>query len=184
MESEPMASTLAPPANASEPRKELFASLYRELRAMAERQIRRTHGAPVSPTTLLHEAYLNISAGSAEFPDRDRFMGYAARVMRGLIIDFVRERRAQKRGSNFHITQLPADLAIAPPEDRDLVRLSEAIEELGLRDARLATIVDLKYFCGYSFREIAAIKGVSERTVQRDWETARTLLYDALKAVG
>src|ERR1700744_2542325 len=75
----------------------LFASLYDDLRRLAERQLRRSGAAFVSPTTLLHEAYLGMSDRDAHFPDRDGFMGYAARVMRNLIIDLVRERRALKR---------------------------------------------------------------------------------------
>lgn len=158
----------------------LFASLYGDLRNLAERQLRRSSGVPLSPTTLLHEAYLEMSGRDAKFPDRERFMGYAARVMRGLIIDFMRERRALKRGSEFHITQLPTEVVEAVPEERDLLQLSEAIDVLAARDARLAQVVDLKYFCGYSFEEIAALQGVSARTVQRDWEKARTVLYQQM----
>jgi len=84
-----------------------FAGLYRELHELAERRLRRNGGAPLSPTTLLHEAYLSMAGSGAASPDRERFLGYAARVMRGLVIDFVRERRALKRGSGFHITRLP-----------------------------------------------------------------------------
>jgi RNA polymerase sigma factor (TIGR02999 family) len=158
----------------------LFASLYGDLRHLAERQLRRNSGVPLSPTTLLHEAYLEMSGRDSKFPDRERFMGYAARVMRGLIIDFVRERRALKRGSDFHITQLPTEVVEAVPEERDLLQLSEAIDVLAAQDARLAQVVDLKYFCGYSFEEIAALQGVSARTVQRDWEKARTVLYQQM----
>jgi RNA polymerase sigma factor (TIGR02999 family) len=159
----------------------LFASLYGDLRSLAERQLRRGHGVPFSPTTLLHEAYLGMSGRATQFPDRDRFMGYAARVMRGLIIDFVRERRALKRGSEFHITSLPTEAFEAVPDEVQLVQLSEAIDALAMRDPRLAQVVDLKYFCGYSFEEIAALRGVSERTVQRDWEKARTVLYQQIQ---
>jgi RNA polymerase sigma factor (TIGR02999 family) len=158
----------------------LFASLYSDLRSLAERQLRRS-GVPLSPTTLLHEAYLGMSGCAAQFPDRNRFMGYAARVMRALIIDFVRERRALKRGSEFHITHLPAEVFEAVPDERELEQLSEAIDALAIRDPRLAQVVDLKYFCGYSFEEIAALHGVSERTVQRDWEKARSVLYQHIQ---
>jgi RNA polymerase sigma factor (TIGR02999 family) len=159
----------------------LFAMFYRELRRLAERQLRRNAGAPVSPTTLLHEAYLDMADRDAKFADKNRFMGYAARVMRGLILDFVRERRTLKRGSDFRITQVPVELSEAAPEERQLVHLSDALDELASRDPRLAELVDLKYFCGYSFAEIAVLHGVSERTVQRDWEKARTLLYQEIQ---
>jgi RNA polymerase sigma factor (TIGR02999 family) len=159
----------------------LFASLYGELRRLAERQLRRNAGAPVSPTTLLHEAYLGMRGRDAIFPDRERFIGYAARVMRGLIIDFVRDRRALKRGGDFHITQLPTQLPEPGQDETDLSRLSEALDELAVRDAKLAELVDLRYFCGYTFEEIAAQRGTSTRTVKRDWEKARAYLFHELK---
>jgi RNA polymerase sigma factor (TIGR02999 family) len=161
----------------------LFASLYAELRQLAERQLRRNAGAPLSPTTLLHEAYLGMRGGNAVFPDRERFIGYAARVMRGLIIDFVRDRRALKRGGDFHFTQLPTQVPEPAKDETDLSRLSEALDELALRDAKLAELVDLRYFCGYTFDEIAAQRGTSARTVKRDWEKARALLFHQLKGV-
>jgi RNA polymerase sigma factor (TIGR02999 family) len=161
----------------------LFASLYGELRQLAERQLRRSAGATVSPTTLLHEAYLGMRGREVVFPDRERFIGYAARVMRGLIIDFVRNRRALKRGGEFHITQLPTQIPELDKSETELSRLSEALDELAVRDAKLAELVDLKYFCGYTFDEIAALRGTSARTVKRDWEKARTLLFIQLKGV-
>jgi RNA polymerase sigma factor (TIGR02999 family) len=157
-----------------------FAGLYGELRQLAERQLRHNGGAPVSPTTLLHEAYLDMSGKAAVFPDRERFIGYAARVMRGLIIDLVRERRALKRGAAFHITELPAEIVGPEIDEGSLGRLSEALDELATHEPRLAEIVDLKYFCGYTFDDIAAQCGISKRTVQRDWEKARVILFQML----
>lgn len=162
----------------------LFVSLYKELRQLAERQLRRNSGASLSPTTLLHETYLSLSEREAVFPDRARFMGYAARAMRGLIIDFARERRALKRGGEFHLTQLDSQILDNRTDETELSRLSDALDELASRDERLAQVVDLKYFCGFSFADIAALLGTSERTVQRDWEKARLLLYRDLKDPG
>jgi len=173
------------PGAAEAPAKDqLFTLMYCELRRLAERQLRHNAGAPISPTTLLHEAYLGISAASADFPDRNRFLGYAARVMRGLIIDCVRERRALKRGGEFHITQLPTQVPELEKDTTDLTQLSEALDELAVHDARLAELVDLKYFCGFTFDEIAAQRGTSKRTVQRDWEKARVLLFHQLQSVS
>ena len=159
--------------------RQLFASLYGDLRQLAERQLRRNAGAPISPTTLLHEAYLGIAGRNAAFPDRERFMGYAARTMRGLIIDFARERRTLKRGAAFHITQLPTEIAAEDPGE--LGRLSDVLDELAAREPRLAEVVDLRYFCGFTFEEIAAQRETSVRTVQRDWEKARMILFLELK---
>jgi RNA polymerase sigma factor (TIGR02999 family) len=170
-------------ASGTRANRQLFATLYDDLRKLAERQLRRNQGAPISPTTLLHEAYLGMSDRQASFPDQQRFMGYAARVMRGLIIDFVRERRALKRGGAYEITELPAEVAdVASGDSADLSRLSDALDELAARDPRLAEVVDLRYFCGFSFEEIAAQRGASVRTVQRDWEKARLILFDGLNA--
>lgn len=174
----PAAAGQSPEAPGTARSRELFVSLYGELRQLAERQLRRNAGAAISPTTLLHEAYLGISARDAPFPDRERFIGYAARVMRGLIIDFVRERRALKRGAGYHITQLPTELPAA--EIGELGRLSDALDELSAREPLLAQLVDLRYFCGFTVEEIAAQRGVSVRTVLRDWEKARVLLFQGL----
>jgi RNA polymerase sigma factor (TIGR02999 family) len=170
-----------PPAEAG---RQLFATLYADLRELAERQLRRNHGVPLSPTTLLHEAYIGMSGRKLDFPDQRRFVAYAARVMRGLIIDFVRERRAVKRGAGIHITQLPTELEEATPDEHELLQLSEALDALAVHDAQLAEVVDLKYFCGYSVEEIALQRGQSKRTVERDWEKARTLLFQQLNASG
>jgi RNA polymerase sigma factor (TIGR02999 family) len=97
--------------------------------------------------------------------------------MRGLIIDNARNRRAQKRGGQFEITALDTDVAEQVPDAKMLTCLSDALDDLASVDAALAEIVDLKFFCGFSFGEIAAMRGVSERTVQRDWEKARIYLY-------
>ena len=162
----------------------LFAALYEELHRLASRELaRRGAGVTLGATTLLHEAYLDISdRDRVAFPDRNRFMGYASRVMRGLIIDYARRRQAQKRGGLFEITSIATDIAEAVPDAAQLSRLSDALDELESADARLARIVDLKFFCGFSFGEIGAMIGLSERTVQRDWEKARIYLHRVLRA--
>jgi RNA polymerase sigma factor (TIGR02999 family) len=162
----------------------LFAALYAELHRLAERQLKRSAGVMISPTTLLHESYLRFSADAAQFPDKARFIGYAARVMRGLLIDMLRERLALKRGAGFHITQLNTEVAESQADASEASRLSEALDDLAAKDPRLAELVDLKYFCGYTFEEIAALRGSSARTLQRDWEKARMILFQELKDVS
>lgn len=161
---------------------ELFAALYQELHRMARRELSR-HGAGVTltATSLLHEAYLDIARREPSFPDRSRFMAYASRVMRGLIIDYARSRQAQKRGGQFEITSIRTDVIAAVPDTAELERIGEAQEALLAVDPHLALIVDLKFFCGFSFAEIAAMQNVSERTVQRDWQKARIFLHHALQ---
>ena len=103
-------------------------------------------------------------------------MGYAARVMRGLIIDFARNRHAQKRGGEFHITSLGPEAENAV-DGGNLIQVSDALDELSEAEPELAEVVDMRFFCGFTFEEIAAMKGVSDRTVQRQWEKARIYLH-------
>jgi RNA polymerase sigma factor (TIGR02999 family) len=167
----------------ADPRSDLFTTLYAQLRQIAQSALRRSGPhLTVSPTTLLHEAYLKISARDAlQFPDRARFMAYASRAMRTLVIDFVRERHALKRGAAFEITSMPTEAPEWTEDANELKRISDALDELATVDAALAELVDLKFFCGFSFAEIAAMRSVSERTVQRDWTKARLCLHDALR---
>ena len=167
-------------AASAQQRARLFAALYDELHSMAQRELRRNRAAALSPTTLLHEAYLNISGReSAPFEDRAKFMAYASRAMRGLLIDYLRNRQAQKRGGEFAITSLKTEVPEAPV-DHEYSKLSDALDQLAGVDPRLAECVDLKFFCGFSFLDIAAMRSVTERTVRRDWEKARILLHGML----
>ena len=183
------ASGWAPLLKATEPlsaegRERLFATLYAELHRLAERHLRRNAGVAISPTTLLHETYLGVARGEADFPDRARFLAYASRVMRNLVIDCARQRRSEKHGGAFRFTQLQEEL-IDPQsgsagDAARLEKLSDALDELAQVDAALAELVDLRYFCGFSVAEIASLRDVSPRTVERDWQKARTALYGAL----
>lgn len=160
----------------------LFATLYAELHRLARRELAR-QGArgDLGVTTLLHEAYLAIAGREGiAFPDRARFMAYASRVMRGLIIDYARERQAQKRGGAFHLTSLGTADIERLADAQELSRIGDALDELASVDPNLAEVIDLKFFCGFSFVEIAAMRGVSERTVQRDWEKGRIYLHGAI----
>jgi len=163
---------------------QLFSMLYHELHRLAEANLRHAGSAlTLGTTTLLHETYLNI-AGRKDiaFAERARFLAYASRAMRGLVIDYARRRRAKKRGSQFEITLGSEE----PPSGQqlqdatELERLGEALDELGQLEPALAELVDLHFFCGFSFVEVAALREVSERTVGRDWRKARLLLHQAL----
>jgi RNA polymerase sigma factor (TIGR02999 family) len=162
----------------------LFAALYSELHRMARRELARPGSAStLGVTTLLHEAYMEIaSREGARFPDRARFMAYAARVMRGLVIDHIRERRARKRGSQFEITALDTDAVEGAVDGAALSEIGQALDALAQTDEALEEVVDLKFFCGFSFGEIAAMRGISERTVQRQWEKARIYLYRTVRS--
>jgi RNA polymerase sigma factor (TIGR02999 family) len=162
----------------------LFALLYHELHRLAEANLRRAGSAlTLGATTLIHEAYLNIvGRENVDFVDRSRFLAYASRAMRGLTIDYARRRRAAKRGGGLVITLEaeggPSEVAIRTGEE--IERLGDAMNELGALEPALAELVDLHFFAGFSFAEIATLRGVSDRTVQRDWRKARLLLQHAL----
>jgi len=171
------------PTHGEDPER-LFVACYDELHRLAERRLRRAR-APLSlgPTTLLHEAYLNISGRTnVAFEDEARFFAYASRAMRGLVIDYARRRGARKRGREIEITlagdEPPSAEALRAAEE--LQRLGDALDTLGALEPKLAELVDLHFFCGFSFVEIAAMRRVSERTVQREWRKARLLLQRTL----
>jgi RNA polymerase sigma factor (TIGR02999 family) len=169
----------AEPASAAD-RDQLFVALYAELHRIAQRELRRNAAVPLSPTTLLHETFLSISRNDqARFPDRARFMAYAGCAMRGLLIDYLRTRQAQKRGGQVEITSLPLEFQ-AGTENIEAEKLGTALDELSKVHPRLAECVDLKFFCGLSYADIAQLWNVSERTVQREWEKARILLHRLL----
>jgi RNA polymerase sigma factor (TIGR02999 family) len=160
----------------------LFSTLYSELHRLARRQLAGQFiPGRLGATTLLHEAYLNMAKGADHsFPDRPHFMAYAARVMRGLIIDHARARTSAKKGGRFHITAITLDNLASPVDAKELALINDALEELTLVEPELATLVDLKFFCGFSFAEIGAMQMISERTVQRKWEKARIYLHQSI----
>lgn len=170
-------------SSAAEP---LFKALYAELHWLAKCELARQGGdMSIGVTSLLHEAYMSIARRNGDgpcFPDRARFMAYAARVMRGLIVDHARNRHALKRGGAFQITSLDTKDAENLVNAQELEKISEALDELVQIDRSLAEVVDLKFFCGFTLEEIAEMKGLSERTVQRKWNKARLYLYERISA--
>jgi RNA polymerase sigma factor (TIGR02999 family) len=162
----------------------LFNATYRELRRLAHARLRTAGRDTLLDTTgLVHESYERmLRAGDVRFPDRPRFLGYAGQVMRSIIVDFARHRQAARHGGGvLHVTLttklLDDDLA---PED-EIVRVHEALESLARVDARMASVVEMRYFGGFTDAEIALALGVTDRTVRRDWEHARLFLANALR---
>jgi RNA polymerase sigma factor (TIGR02999 family) len=164
----------------------LFSTLYAELHRLAKRELRRLWIPGImSVTTVLHDTYLNMAAHTGpSFTDQTHFMGYAARVMRGLIIDHARKHRSAKRGGAFKITPLETDEVGTPTHARELVVVRDALDELAKAEPGLAEVVDLKFFHGLSLAEIAAAQKLSERTVQRRWERARTYLRRSIRSTS
>ncbi len=181
-EARPAQEPSASPADPSGHTDALFTSLYKDLRRLARREVRRNGAHDVLGTgTLVHEVWLDISKRPAlDFDEPGRFLAYAARTMRGLVIDRVRSRYAKKRGGDMVITSLDTLNADQVMQPETLEGIGEALEELEAVDPDLAHVVDLKFFCGFTLAEVARMQGVSERTVQRQWEKARLLLQRAL----
>ena len=163
----------------------LFAAAYAELRRLAHARLYGGGRNTVLDTTaLVHESYLRlVQTGELHFDDRRAFFGYAAQVMRSVIVDLARARSAERRGGDAPALTLSTDLMndIARPED-GIVQVHEALLALEQADARAARMVELRYFGGYSDREIADTLDITERTVQRDWEKAKMLLRALLAA--
>ena len=161
----------------------LFTALYAELRRLARREVWRNGAHDILGThTLVHEAWLEIGQRpSLSFEDSSRFLAYAARTMRGLVVDRVRARHAQKRGGGLVITSLDTENAEQVTQPEELEHIAQALDDLAVLEPELAHVVDLKFFCGFTLGEVAAMQGVSERTAQRYWEKARLLLFKALR---
>lgn len=158
-----------------------FEKLYGELRRAARRELRRRSVAlTLSPTTLLHETFLNMgSRPSSMFADNRQFMSYAVHAMRGLVIDYLRRRLSEKRGGRVEVIPLPTEPPFIAEQEGDVLqleRLNTALESLAQIDPQLAELVELRYFCGLSMSEIAHLRQMSERSIERDWQRARLLL--------
>ena len=161
-----------------------FEALYDDLRRLARAEIRRHQTITLlNATSLVHESYLRvIKSGQVRTDERGEFMAYMARVMRSVVVDFVRARAAEKRGGGQANVPLDTELSDKiSAHDADVVRVHEALNVLAQSDARMAQVVEMHYFAGLDDAEIAHALGVSERTVQRDWEKARLLLAVAFK---
>ena len=161
---------------------QVFPLVYAELRRLAHRQLRgRPSGQTLSTTVLIHEAYVRlVNQSEAQFEDRAHFYAYAARVMRAVLLDYVRTRSAKKRGGGQ--VALPMDgLELSVEQQADLVlAVDEALSRLGELDERQGRIVECRFFGGMTEAETAEVLGVSDRTVRREWIKARAWLRVAL----
>jgi RNA polymerase sigma factor (TIGR02999 family) len=162
---------------------DLFALLYPDLRQLAHARLRHSGSFTLLETTaLVHESYLRLlRAGSLKAGDRGQFMAYAARVMRSVVVDFVRHRVAERRGGDAVHLELGEEVAeLADPGEREVVRVNEALQELAAIDERLVRVVEMRYFAGMTEEQVAEALDLSRRSVSRDWEKARLFLADAL----
>ncbi len=168
----------------TEARDALFAAAYAELHRLAKSRLRDGGRSVLLDTTgLVHESYLRfVRVGELRVEDRRAFFAYASHVMRSVIVNSVRERIAQKRGGAGLPLSLSTGLMSDVADDEGTVlAVHEALQDLEKADPRLAQVVQMRYFGGYSEKEIAETLDMTERTVQRDWEKARLILAAALR---
>jgi RNA polymerase sigma factor (TIGR02999 family) len=163
----------------------LFERLYPQLRQMAAARMRRTDERMLLDTTsLVHECYLRlVDLQQLDLNDRHHFLAYAAKVMRSVVVDIARAQAAQRRGGDQAFVTLNTEqMQELPSGEAEVLHIHEALASLADIDPRLVQVVELRYFVGLSHEEIAQTLGLSTRTVERDWERARTYLYAALQS--
>jgi RNA polymerase sigma factor (TIGR02999 family) len=163
---------------------ELFAIAYEDLRRMAHHRLRTsTRGTVLGTTALVHESYFRfVNAGRLRIEDRAHFFRYASRVMRSVVVDLARARASERRGGG--VSPVTLNTAIGDGlagGEVEILRVHEALADLARLDERLAKVVEMRYFAGFTEAEIAESLGINERTVRRDWEKARLLLAKALE---
>ena len=162
----------------------IFEVLYPELQQIARRRLSRSaRDGLVETTALVNECYLKFVQRESLTPaDRSHFLAYSATVMRSIIIDAARAARSERRGGDADQVTLTTDVIASLPDPADeILDVHTALEDLGRIDARLARVVEMRYFGGMEDAEIAEVMGVSARTVRRDWDKARLLLAHALR---
>lgn len=163
----------------------LYGLLYRQLGRLARSHLARAGTISLDAPAIIHDAYMRMEkvAGKPNFVNRSVFFGYTSTVMRNVIIDYVRERRAHKRNSGERDLTLDVGIGIGKAvlaEDR-LLALHEALTVLADKDARCHRVVEMRYFAGLTEEEIAQVLDVSVPTVKRDWRKARAFLFDYLR---
>ncbi len=165
---------------------ELTPLVYEDLRRLARHYMdgqRPDH--TLQTTALVHEAYLRLAdQTNPSWQNRAHFFAVAARAMRQILVNYARSRHAQKRGGGAHKIELDEAALLSPSQSREIVDLHEALERLSALDPRKAEVVELKYFGGLNYDEIADVLKISPITTRRDWEFARAWLYTELHSAA
>lgn len=162
-----------------------YALLYPELRRIAHGRLRQNvNRISLDTTALVHDAYLRfVQAKALQVTDRNHFLAYASTVMRSVVVDLIREAHAERRGGGQMDVTLNTSISdsSADRSSDEALDVHEALTQLEQIDARMAKVVEMRYFAGLNDSEIAESLGVTARTVGRDWEKARVFLYSMLK---
>jgi RNA polymerase sigma factor (TIGR02999 family) len=165
-------------------REEAYKLLYADLCKLARARLARGGRNTILDTTaLVNEAYIRMAQADGLVPeDRYHYLAYASRAMRSVVVDLVRARATERRGADADRVTLSTSVGEGiPAGEEEILRVHEALEELATIDERLVRVVEMRYFCGLTEKEVAAALGVTDRTVRRDWEKARMMLAAALK---
>ena len=158
--------------------------VYEDLRRIAHRQLGRMPRGTVNSTALVHEAYLKmVDQSRVSWQDRSHFFGIAARAMRQILVDHARRRGRQKRGGNPKPATLDDTMIAVTADAERILLMHEALDRLTALDPRLTSVVECRFFAGYSEEETAEILGVSPRTVRRDWMRSRAWLLELMQSV-
>lgn len=168
-------------------REQLLELLYRELRQLAQLEMRSERGGhTLQPTALVHEAWLRLvdSDSGTPWSDRSHFLALASRAMRRVLVDYARRRHAEKRGGAAQRAELADDLLTCEGLSLDMLALDEALDRLAARDAELARVVELRFFGGLTNEETGRVLALSERQVEGAWVTARGWLRRELERQG
>ncbi|MBU6257840.1 MAG: sigma-70 family RNA polymerase sigma factor [Burkholderiales bacterium] len=163
---------------------QIFTILYPELKDIARARMRSSRRLTMLDTTLLvHECFIRFQRlGQLSLNDRHHFLAYAARVIRTVIVDIVRREQSDKRGGADGSVTLDTASSEGLIDDRsNVLEVAEALDSLAAIDPRMASIVEMRFFAGFSDSEIAQILDIGERTVRRDWEKARAFLMVELR---
>jgi RNA polymerase sigma factor (TIGR02999 family) len=163
---------------------ELLPLVYEELRKLAAHKMaQEAPGQTLQPTALVHEAWLRLGGDDQPaWQNRTHFLAAAAEAMRRILVERARSKLRLKRGSGGERVELDESAIKAPAEDEKILQVHEALEALALEDPEKAQIVKLRFFVGLSHDEIAALLGVNEKTVRRQWEVAKVRLFQTIKA--
>jgi len=162
-------------------REELIPLVYNELRRIAKRCLAAQPHNTLQSTALVHEAYLRLAGNSIRWEDRVHFFAVAAQLMRRILVDHSRMKRAQKRGGESVTLVLDENLAASADRELDLVALDDALNALAAIDERQARLVELRFFGGLSIEETAHALEISPATVKREWATARLWLLQQIR---
>jgi RNA polymerase sigma-70 factor, ECF subfamily len=160
----------------------LLPLVYEELHRLAKSYMRRERGDhTLQPTALINETYLRLIGDTTNFQNRAHFIGFAAQVMRHVLVDHARAHNAAMRGGNLRRVELEEGVAISKERSGEILALDEALNELERVSPRQAKVVELRYFAGLSVEEIASMLEIGPRSVEREWASARVWLFERMR---